>query len=111
MRLQNLGYWMPLFVRPVSGAELTDALVERITSAVRERASPRHVPDDVVAVDTIPHTITGKKLEVPVKRIMQGVDVADAVDAGAVDAPDSLAWFARYYTDRAGRTPEVASRG
>ena len=52
-------YWMPLFVRLADGAELTDGLIERITSAIRDGASPRHVPDDVVAVEAIPHTITG----------------------------------------------------
>jgi acetoacetyl-CoA synthase len=97
-------YWMPLFVRLADGAELTDELVERISYAIRDRASPRHVPDDVVAVEAIPHTITGKKLEVPVKRILQGIEVAQVVDPGAIDDPAALDRFAEY---RAERTREL----
>ena len=98
------GYWMPLFVRLADGAELTGGLAERIRSAIQDGASPRHVPDDVVAVQAIPHTNTGKKLEVPVKRILQGTEITQAVDAGAVDDPAALQWFAEY---RAERTREL----
>lgn len=94
-------YWMPLFVRLADGAGLTAGLVERIKSAIREGASLRHVPDDVVAVDAIPHTITGKKLEVPVKRILQGADPDRAADAGAIDTPAALDRFAEYRAERA----------
>lgn len=94
------GYWMPLFVRLADGAALTDGLVERITSAIRDGVSPRHVPDDVVAVEAIPHTITGKKLEVPVKRILQGTEIAQAVDASAIDDPAALELFAAYRAER-----------
>src|SRR5699024_1913180 len=62
------GYWMPLFVVLADGVELDDRLRERIREELRTKASPRHVPDDVIAVPAIPHTRTGKKLEVPVKR-------------------------------------------
>jgi acetoacetyl-CoA synthetase len=95
------GYWMPLFVRLTDGVDLTDALVEQIRTAIRDGASPRHVPDDVVAVEAIPHTITGKKLEVPVKRILQGTAVAQAADPGAVDDPATLERFAEYRVERA----------
>ncbi|MEV6639496.1 acetoacetate--CoA ligase [Amycolatopsis sp. NPDC051371] len=94
------GYWMPLFLRLADGGRLTAELVERIRAAIRSGASPRHVPDDVVAVDVIPHTITGKKLEVPVKRILQGADIAHAVDVGAIDAPAALERFAEYRAER-----------
>ncbi|SFO50152.1 acetoacetyl-CoA synthetase [Pseudonocardia ammonioxydans] len=100
-------YWMPLFVRLAGDATLTEDLAEEIRSAIREKASPRHVPDDIVAVDAVPHTITGKKLEVPVKRILQGVEVARAADPGAVDAPALLERFARYRTERSERAGRV----
>jgi acetoacetyl-CoA synthetase len=79
------GYWMPLFVQLAPGEELTDELVAEIKQAVRTTASPRHVPDEVIAVPGVPHTRTGKRLEVPLKRLFQGVDPAKAVNPGAVD--------------------------
>jgi acetoacetyl-CoA synthetase len=79
------GYWMPLFVQLAPGEELTDELVDEIRTAVRTTASPRHVPDEVIAVPGVPHTRTGKRLEVPLKRLFQGVDPAKAVNRGAVD--------------------------
>jgi acetoacetyl-CoA synthetase len=94
------GYWMPLFVVLREGATLDDALTGKITSVIRSEASPRHVPDDILAVSSIPHTRTGKKLEVPVKRILQGARPDTVADHRAVDAPDALAWFADYHKRR-----------
>lgn len=79
------GYWMPLFVQLVEGESLTDELVGEIKAAIRTQASPRHVPDEIIAVPGVPHTRTGKRLEVPLKRLFQGVDPAKAVNLGAVD--------------------------
>jgi acetoacetyl-CoA synthetase len=84
------GYWLPLFVRLAPGRALDDALIARVKDAVREHASPRHVPDDVLGVRAIPHTPTGKKLEIPIKRIVQGASVPPAGDLGAVDDPEAL---------------------
>jgi acetoacetyl-CoA synthetase len=94
-------YWMPLFVVLTPGHELDDALAGRIQQAIRAGASPRHVPDEIIAVPAIPHTRTGKKLEIPVKRILQGGDPGQVMDPGAVDNPDALRWFTAYQT----RTP------
>jgi acetoacetyl-CoA synthetase len=89
-------YWMPLFVVLNPGHDLDDALTGKIRRAIREGASPRHVPDEIIAVPAIPHTRTGKKLEIPVKRILQGGDPDQVMEAGAVDNPDALRWFAAY---------------
>jgi acetoacetyl-CoA synthetase len=97
------GYWLPLFVRLREGVELDGALEERIRRAVREQASPRHVPDEVVAVPAIPHTVTGKKPEVPLKRIAQGVAVDRALNLGAVDDPDAVRWFVDHLSRRSRR--------
>jgi acetoacetyl-CoA synthetase len=78
-------YWMPLFVVLDEGHRLDDALADRIRAAIREKASPRHVPDEVIAVPGIPHTRTGKKLEVPVKRILQGAPREKVANPDAVD--------------------------
>lgn len=90
------GYWMPLFVALADGAELDDDLRARITSAIRAHASPRHVPDDIIAVPGIPRTMTGKRLEIPIKRILQGADPHEVVASTALDHPDFLSAFAEY---------------
>jgi acetoacetyl-CoA synthetase len=97
------GYWMPLFVQLVPGAELTDELVARIRQAVRTAASPRHVPDEVIAVPGVPHTKTGKRLEVPLKRLFQGVDPQKAVNTGAVDDPALVTHYVELARERAAR--------
>lgn len=84
------GYWMPMFLVLEAGVALDQALRDTIVSRLREDLSPRHVPDDMYAVRSIPHTRTGKKLEVPIKRILSGVSVDVAVSKGAVDDPSAL---------------------
>ncbi len=101
VELPGGGYWLPLFVRLAPGVVLDDALVDRLKAVVREQASPRHVPDEVIAVPAVPHTATGKKLEVPLKRIAQGVPVEDALKLGAVDDPEAVRWFAEQLPARA----------
>ena len=93
-------YWMPLFVVLEPGRELDDELVTAIKSRIRERASARHVPDEVIAVPGIPHTRTGKKLEVPVKRLLQGAELAAVVNPASVDDPSLLDVFAELATKR-----------
>lgn len=88
------GYWMPLFVTLAPGAELTDELRQRINATIRSEVSPRHVPDDIIAAPGIPHTRTGKKLEVPIKKLFQGADPDRVVERSAVDNPDLLTWYA-----------------
>lgn len=87
------GYWMPLFVVLAEGVELDDALRMKINSAIRTETSPRHVPDEIIAVPAIPHTRTGKKLEVPIKRILQGARPDDVLSRDAVDDPSAIDFF------------------
>jgi len=94
------GYWMPLFVALAEDAELTDDLVRRICAAIKAQASPRHVPDEIVAVPGIPHTRTGKKLEVPIKRLLQGAAPGDVLDSQSVDDASLLDVFARLGKER-----------
>jgi acetoacetyl-CoA synthetase len=76
-------------------ATLDDELITRIKSALRSALSPRHVPDEIHQVPGIPRTLSGKKLEVPVRRILLGTPVAEAADPDALANPEVLAWFAR----------------
>jgi acetoacetyl-CoA synthetase len=87
-------YWMPLFVVLADGLELTDQLRDRICETIRTDVSPRHVPDEIIVAPGIPHTRTGKKLEVPIKKLLQGGDPARVVEKSAVDDPALLDWYA-----------------
>lgn len=86
-------YWMPLFVTLIDGAELDDSLRTIIADEIRKAGSVRHVPDEILVAPAIPRTLTGKRLEVPVKRLVQGLAQKHAVNVGVVDQPDVLEWF------------------
>lgn len=85
-----------------------DALREKIRDAIRTGASPRHVPDEILEVPGVPHTRTGKKLEVPVKRLLQGAPVEQVVNPAVVDAPDLLEHYARLGAEHRGSLPDPA---
>ena len=94
------GYWMPLFVVLADGVSLDVSLRSRIAGDLRSKASPRHVPDDIIAVPAIPHTRTGKKLEVPVKRLIQGHALEKVANPDAVDSFEALEYFVRFAEQR-----------
>jgi acetoacetyl-CoA synthetase len=85
---------MRLFVVLRGGATLDASLTGRISAQLRRACSPRHVPDEVRQIDEVPRTLTGKALEVPVKRILMGVPVEQAASADSLANPASLAFFA-----------------
>jgi acetoacetyl-CoA synthetase len=93
--LEGLGgaSYMPLFVVLREGAALDEALERRIKAAIREALSPRHVPDAIFAVPDVPRTLSGKKLEVPVKKILAGVPVERAANPDSLKNPELLAYF------------------
>jgi acetoacetyl-CoA synthetase len=84
-----------LFVALAKGAELDDALRARINRALREGLSPRHVPDRIEAIPSVPRTLNGKKLEVPVRRILSGAAAGEVANAGAMANPESLDFFVK----------------
>jgi acetoacetyl-CoA synthetase len=92
------GYDMPLFVVTAAEAKLDDRLHDTIVEQIRTRLSPRHVPDVIVEAPAIPRTLTGKKLEVPVKRLLQGEPLEELAAPGAVENLAALEWYARYAT-------------
>jgi acetoacetyl-CoA synthetase len=85
--------WMPLFVVLREGVELTDEVVARIKKRVREDCSPRHVPNDVHAIAAVPRTLSGKVLEVPVKRILMGTPPEQAASRESLANPEALDVF------------------
>jgi acetoacetyl-CoA synthetase len=88
--------FMPLFVRLRAGLHLDARIVEAVCTTLRTQCSPRHVPDRVYQVDAVPYTRTGKKMEVPVKRILSGVPVAKAADGASLADPGALEYFVRF---------------
>jgi acetoacetyl-CoA synthetase len=90
-----------LFVVLREGLELDDAMRKRIAGALRDSLSPRHAPDTIVALPVIPQTLTGKKLELPVKRILTGVPAAEVVSPDALANPASIEPVVEYASTRA----------
>lgn len=88
--------WMPLFVVLADDAELTDELKKKVAREVRERCSPRHVPNEMIEIKTIPRTLSGKVLEVPVKRILTGTPAEKAASKDSLADPASLDFFVTY---------------
>jgi acetoacetyl-CoA synthetase len=89
-----------LFVVPAQGVALDDALRASIAKELRTALSPRHVPDAIYAIRAVPRTLSGKKLEVPVKRILTGTAVDEAAAKGALANPESLGAFEELATAR-----------
>lgn len=85
--------FMPLFVALKEGFTLTEDLKKRIAQQLRSDYSPRHVPDTIIAVPDIPYTISGKKLELPVKKILMGKPLEQAVNMGSVRNPEAFDAF------------------
>jgi acetoacetyl-CoA synthetase len=82
-----------LFVVLRDGAELGDDLRRTLGRAIRERCSPRHVPDEVKAIAAVPRTLSGKVVEVPTKRILMGADPAKVVSRDSLANPEALDYF------------------
>jgi acetoacetyl-CoA synthetase len=93
VELPGRSAWMGLFVALAPGATLDAALEARIRATLRRELSPRHVPDAIVAVAAIPRTLNGKKLEVPVKRVLLGAAPERVATAGSLADPAALAAF------------------
>jgi acetoacetyl-CoA synthetase len=85
--------WLVLFVVLREGARLDDELAGQIKARIREDCSPRHVPDEIAAVPAVPRTLSGKLLEVPVKRILLGAEPATVASRDSLANPEALDWF------------------
>jgi acetoacetyl-CoA synthetase len=79
-----------LFIQPAPGHELDEDLTGRVKAALRQQLSPRHVPDEIVRVPGVPRTLSGKKLEIPVRKILLGTPVEQAADPNALANPEVL---------------------
>jgi acetoacetyl-CoA synthetase len=84
---------MPLFVVLAEGATLDDDLKAAIRRRVREDCSPRHVPNEIYAIDEVPRTLSGKVLEIPVKKILMGTSPESAASRDSLANPAALDFF------------------
>jgi acetoacetyl-CoA synthetase len=96
------GYWLGLFVVPAPGHALDDTLKRTIVATLRTRLTARHVPDEIVEAPGVPHTLTGKRLEVPVKKLLRGTPLERAANPASVDDPAVLRWYERFAAERRG---------
>jgi acetoacetyl-CoA synthetase len=97
--------WMPLFVVLADDAELDEELTGEIRRRIREQCSPRHVPDEVFQIAEVPRTLSGKVLEVPVKRILTGTPAAQAASRDSLANPAALDFFVELAAKLAGGQP------
>jgi acetoacetyl-CoA synthetase len=97
--LKDGRYLLALFVVMADGAVLDDSLRRQIEVRLSHELSPRHVPDTVAVAPVVPRTLTGKKLEVPVKAILQGAEPDSVAASDSVDHPQALRWFAQWAAD------------
>jgi acetoacetyl-CoA synthetase len=96
--------WMPLFVVLREGASLDDSLVAAIKKRIREDCSPRHTPNEVRAIGEVPRTLSGKVLEVPVKRILMGEPPDKAAARDSLQNPKALDYFVELAAETGGRS-------
>ena len=94
-------FFMPLFVKLAPGTELDTSLDEKICKCLRDNYSPRHVPEKIYQVDDIPYTLTGKKMEVPVRKILMGAPVSKAANPNVMSNPQSLDYFLHFAEEQA----------
>jgi acetoacetyl-CoA synthetase len=92
--------YMPLFVVLRPGAQLDAALETRIRDGIRTALSARHVPNDIFSVAEVPRTLTGKKMELPVKKLLLGMKVEEVANPDAMSNPGSLGYFVEFARKR-----------
>ncbi len=97
------GYYMPLFVEMTKDVDLTPPLKTEIIKRLRSERSPRHVPDEIIATPSIPMTLTGKKMEIPVRKLIMGQDASQVASKDAMRNPAALDWFATFAKEHRGR--------
>ncbi len=91
--------FMALFVVLRASYELTDELRQRIADVLRREVSPRHVPDEIVQIAEVPYTLSGKKMEVPIRKILLGMNADKTANPGAMRNPSSMDFFRRFAMD------------
>lgn len=89
-------YYMPLFVVLRPGVTLDEPLKQRLRTQLRTNLTPHHVPDEIIAITEVPRTLSGKKLEVPIKKLFLGTPLEKAISVGALGNPQSMQFFVEF---------------
>ena len=96
LELDEGRHYMPLFLKLKEGVLLTDNLRSQIKLSLKKENSPRHVPDEIILVDDIPYTISGKKMETPVKKILMGMPIEKSVNVDSMRNPEAIDFFIEF---------------
>jgi acetoacetyl-CoA synthetase len=99
--LPGSNFFMPMFVKLANGLEFDDTIDQKIRKTLKDNYSPRHVPEKIYQIDEIPYTLTGKKMEVPVRKILMGVPEEKAANRNVMSNPASLDYFVRFAEEQA----------
>ncbi|MFN7118346.1 MAG: acetoacetate--CoA ligase [Saprospiraceae bacterium] len=99
LELSGGKHYMPLFITLNENAVLNQDLKQKINQTLKNEYSPRHVPDEIIEVPDIPYTISGKKMEAPVKKILLGYDIKKAANIDSMRNPEALAFFANFRSE------------
>ncbi|MEI7949260.1 MAG: acetoacetate--CoA ligase [Gammaproteobacteria bacterium] len=100
LELSGGRFFMPLFVKLQPGVTLTDEIKKKINAKLRADYSPRHVPDEIYQIDDVPYTLTGKKMEVPVRKILLGFPLEKSANKDAMSNPHSLDYFINFMNEQ-----------
>jgi acetoacetyl-CoA synthetase len=103
--------FVQLFVVLPAGVQLDSELERRLRARIRSYCSPRHVPDEIVQVPRVPRTLTGKVVEVPVKRILQGEPVDEIISRDSLSDPTAIDWFVSYASELQRRVQTGSASG
>ncbi|MGE3989465.1 acetoacetate--CoA ligase [Pseudorhodoplanes sp.] len=96
VELEDGGFYMPLFVTLSTGVAFEHQVEAKIITSLRENCGPRHVPDEIIPINAVPYTITGKKMEIPIRKMLLGVPPERAANRDAMQNPESLDWFCKF---------------
>ncbi|UKM65645.1 acetoacetate--CoA ligase [Flavobacteriaceae bacterium GSB9] len=96
LELDGGKHYMPLFIKMKPGVELTDAIKNQINTQLKTEYSPRHVPDEIIEVPDIPYTISGKKMEAPVKKILMKRPLEKSINVDSMKNPESVEFFVAF---------------
>ena len=96
IELPDGGFYMPLFVHMKAGTRLDESVIKAIAARLRSDCSPRHVPDEVLQVPSIPYTLSGKKMEVPVRKLLLGSPLERVASRDSMKEPAAIDWYVSF---------------
>ena len=99
LELEEGKHYMPLFVKMKQGFQLSEDIKLKINSQLKKEYSPRHVPDEIIVVNDIPYTISGKKMEAPIKKILMNMPIEKSINFDTMKNPESVGFFIKFASE------------